>query len=78
MKSVRRIVNHYLPTISGGNEPDSPGYELRWSVLPGSHATGERQALFCAATPILRAFIRHCNTYGYVDVRAMDTRYAHP
>jgi len=80
MKSVRRIVNHYLPTISGGIEPDSPSYELQSSALPDSRATGaagEWRAPFCAATPLLRAFIRRCNTYGYVDVRAMDTRHAH-
>ena len=79
MKSVRRIVNQYLPTTSEGNEPDFPSYELQSSALPASYATGatgEWRAPFCAATPLLRAFIRRCNTYGYVDVRAMDTRYA--
>ena len=80
MKSVRRIVNHYFPTTSERNESNVAGYELQWSALPASYATGatgERRALFCAATPFLCAFIRRCNTYGYVDMRAMDTRYAH-
>ena len=79
MKSIRRTVNHCFPTTSEGNEPDSSGYELQWSALSDSHGTdakAERRALPRVPPPRLYALIRRCNTYGYVDVRAMGTGHA--